>query len=162
MEKALKPLKRQPELVPLSREHHFGLLFSWKIKQGIARQADHQVLRNYVGYFWNHNLREHLEKEEAILQQILPVTDKLRGRVMQEHALIRSLVGCLETEPENPVFLLETLQTFLKDHIRFEERIFFPYLEQQATPEQLQYIGLLTQEHAGPPTDDFEPAFWAA
>ena len=32
----IKPLKRSKELAPLSREHHDGLLFAWKIKQGLA------------------------------------------------------------------------------------------------------------------------------
>ena len=30
-----KPIKRSKELVPLSKEHHEGLLFAWKIKQGL-------------------------------------------------------------------------------------------------------------------------------
>ena len=48
METATKPLKRNPNLVPLSREHHFGLLFAWKLKQGLAKNTSLETMRDYV------------------------------------------------------------------------------------------------------------------
>ena len=155
-----QPLKRHPELVSLSREHHFELLFSWKIKQGLSRKVEPAVIQDYVRYFWDHNLEPHLEKEEKIVVQVLSEADPMRFRVQQDHDLMRSLVNCLYSERLNIDYLLEALQYLVREHVRFEERVFFPYLEQIATPSQLILMGLEIEKHSVPPTDDFVPAFW--
>ena len=160
MESKVKPLKRHPELVSLSREHHFELLFSWKIKQGLARKVDSLMMQDYVRYFWDHQLENHLEKEEKIIVQVLSEADAMRFRVLEDHDLIRSLVNYLGGQRHNVNYLLDTLQNLVKEHVRFEEREFFPYLEQVATPGQLILIGLEMEKHHEVPTDDFTPAFW--
>ena len=160
MEPKQKPLKRHPELVPLSREHHFGLLFGWKIKQGLALEADSQVIREYVQYFWHNHLTAHFEKEEKIIRELLPATDTQSNRVLVEHDFIRSLINTLALNRDKPEYLLQTLQQFLNEHIRFEEREFFPYLESVATPSQFALIGKLIQQEEEPAEDDFQPAFW--
>jgi hypothetical protein len=38
-------------LAPLSREHHDGLLFAWKIKQGLANGTSIETLCNYTRGF---------------------------------------------------------------------------------------------------------------
>ena len=157
-----QPLKRHPELVSLSREHHFELLFSWKIKQGLARQVEPAILQDYVRYFWDHNLEPHLEKEEKIVVQVLSEADPLRFRVQQDHDLIRCLVAYLQEDREDIAYLLDALQQLVKAHVRFEERVFFPYLERVASPGQLILMGLEMDKHAESPTDDFLPAFWDA
>jgi iron-sulfur cluster repair protein YtfE (RIC family) len=162
METKHKPLKRHPELVDLSREHHFELLFSWKIKQGLALQADSRLIQDYVRYFWDHHLENHLEKEEKIVVQVLSEADPMRFRVQQDHDLIRCLVSYLSGEREEAAYLLDTLQHLLNEHVRFEERVFFPYLEQVATPAQMLLIGLEMDKHGEVLTDDFTPAFWTA
>jgi hypothetical protein len=73
---------------------------------------------------------------------------------------MRSLVNCLYSERLNIDYLLEALQYLVREHVRFEERVFFPYLEQIATPSQLILMGLEIEKHSVPPTDDFVPAFW--
>ena len=156
-----QPLKRHPELVSLSREHHFELLFSWKIKQGLSRKVEPAVIQDYVRYFWDHNLEPHLEKEEKIVVQVLSEADPMRFRVQQDHDLIRSLVAYLHQDREDIAYLLDALQQLVKAHVRFEERVFFPYLERVATPGQLILMGLEMDKHAEAPTDDFLPAFWA-
>jgi hypothetical protein len=162
MKTKVSPLKRNPELVTLSREHHFELLFSWKIKQGLANQVDHKILQAYVRYFWDHNLENHLEKEEKIVVQVLSEADPMRFRLQQDHDLIRSLVAYLYSEQENVGYLLDALQQLVTVHVRFEEREFFPYLERVATPGQLILIGLEMGKYEEAHEDAFLPAFWLA
>lgn len=162
METKPQPLKRSPELADLSREHHFELLFSWKIKQGLRLQADSHLLQDYVRYFWNHHMEKHLEKEEKIVVQVLSEADPLRFWVQQDHDLIRSLVSYLSGEREEVTYLLDALQNLVTAHVRFEERIFFPYLQQVATPGQLLLIGQQMEKHGEVLSDDFLPAFWTA
>ncbi len=43
-----KPQKRHIALQPLSREHHQGLLLSWKIRKGLSRKIEFDRIQNYV------------------------------------------------------------------------------------------------------------------
>ena len=162
METATKkqPIKRDPNLVPLSREHHFGLLFAWKIKQGLAKKASLETMRDYVLYFWKSALQEHFKAEEELLLRILSTDDSQRKQVLQEHEQVRKLIAQIEAKSDFSEVVFEKLNSFLTHHIRYEERTFFPYLEQQANPEQLAAIGKhLVEEHAET-VDNFTPEFW--
>ncbi|MGV3504047.1 MAG: hemerythrin domain-containing protein [Adhaeribacter sp.] len=160
METKVQPLKRNPELAALSREHHFELLFSWKIKQGLARKVDRRILQDYVRYFWSHQMESHLEKEEKIVIQVLSEADPMRFRVQQDHDLIRSLVTYLLLDRQDMDYLLDALQHLVEEHVRFEERVFFPYLEKEATPGQLILMGLEMSKYEQAHADEFLPAFW--
>ena len=162
METATKkrPIKRDPNLVPLSREHHFGLLFAWKLKQGLAKNASLDTMRDYALYFWDAGLQEHFLAEEDLLLSILPATDLERNKILKEHETVRKLIDQIEAKTDFSEEVFEKLHTYLTDHIRYEERMFFPYLEQQANAEQLAKIGKhLTDEHTEP-EDNFQPEFW--
>ena len=155
-----KPLKRNKHLVSLSREHHTGLLFGWKIKQGLSKQVPLKVLLNYLRFFWESHLREHFAQEENELNSLLPLHDPMRVAVEEDHRILeekikRLLSGKVATEAE---FL--ALADFLTAHIRFEERDFFPYLEQHLTAEQLAKIGLSLHPLKPEKEEDFKPAFW--
>lgn len=157
-----KPIKRNANLVPLSREHHFGLLFAWKLKQGLAKNANLATMRNYVLYFWETGLQEHFLAEEDLLLNILPATDPHRSKVLKDHETVRKLVDEMESKTAISEEIIEKLQHILTDHIRYEERIFFPYLEQQANAVQLAKIGQHLAEEHHEPEDNFQPEFWVA
>ncbi|MBK0402391.1 hemerythrin domain-containing protein [Adhaeribacter sp. BT258] len=157
-----QPIKRDPNLVPLSREHHFGLLFAWKIKQGLAKNASLETMRDYVLYFWETGLQEHFLAEEDLLLNILPATDVQRYKILREHETVRKLIDQIEAKTEFSEAVFETLHTYLTDHIRYEERTFFPYLEQQASLEQLTKIGKHLAEEYAEPEDNFQPEFWVS
>ena len=155
-----KPIKRDPNLVPLSREHHFGLLFGWKIKQGLAKGASLDIMRDYVLYFWKNSLCQHFQDEEDLLLNILPENDPLKEQFLREHALLRELIDQVEAREQLSGLLFEALHILITEHIRFEERQFFPHLEQHANAEQLALIGKhLTEDHAHA-EDNFQPEFW--
>ena len=131
----IKPIKRSKELAPLSREHHNGLLFAWKIKQGLANGTPLETLCNYTRWFWSNHMEPHFKDEEKVLVKFLPADNMLVRQMMKEHAQIRDLVISLdkETDPNS----LKLLSEFINSHIRFEERELFPYVEKTLTPEQL-------------------------
>ena len=157
-----KPIKRNPNLVPLSREHHFGLLFAWKLKKGLAKNASLETMRDYVLYFWETGLQEHFIAEEDLLLNILLATDVQRHKVLREHETVREIVDRIERKEEFSEAIFEQLHSFLTDHIRYEERTFFPYLEQLANAEQLAKIGKhLADEHTET-EDTFQPEFWVS
>ena len=160
METATKPLKRNPNLVPLSREHHYGLLFCWKLKQGLANGTPPEILRKYTLHFWENILRDHCEKEDFALENILPDNDPLLKQFSHEHDLIHNLMAMIEAEEKPAYLLFEAIRTLVSDHIRFEERKFFPHVEKEATLTKLEKIGLVLLEEQELPDENFEPEFW--
>jgi len=134
----IKPLKRSKELAPLSREHHDGLLFAWKIKQGLANGTPIETLCNYTRWFWLNHIKPHFKDEEKVLVKFLPEDNALVQQMFREHAQIRDLLLSLDKEPDRGSF--QELAELISDHIRFEERQLFAYAEENLSPEQLDEI----------------------
>ena len=133
-----KPIKRSKELAPLSREHHDGLLFAWKIKQGLANGTSLETLCNYTRWFWSNHIKPHFKDEEKVLVKFLPADNPLVLQMFEEHAQIRDLILSLDKEPDSGSF--QSLADFVNNHIRFEERKLFAYAEKMLTQEQLAEI----------------------
>lgn len=134
----IKPLKRSKELAPLSREHHDGLLFAWKIKRGLENGTSIETLCSYTRWFWSNHIKPHFKEEEKVLVKFLPADNALVKQMFKEHAQIRDLIISLDKEPDKSS--LQLLAEFLNNHIRFEERQLFPYVETALTSEQLDEI----------------------
>lgn len=133
-----RPIKRSKELAPLSREHHEGLLFGWKIKQGLQNGTDHQVIANFIQWFWEADLQEHFRKEEQILAIHLPQDNELVLRMMDEHQQLEALIQICAMVNDEDIFL--QLADGLHNHIRFEERVLFPFAEKEILSSELEAI----------------------
>lgn len=134
--KASKPIKRHQALQPLSRQHHFGLLFSWKIRKGLNEQISLERLKAYRDWFFEKEILAHFETEEKHIFPILGNENALVKRALNEHIRIKELFKA-EIDLENS---LKTLEKELQAHIRFEERILFNKIEEVANPEDLETI----------------------
>ena len=162
MKKTIAPQKRDKSLVPLSREHHFGLLFCWKLRQGLKNGTDLEVMRAYVRYFWDNILKEHCQEEEWLLERVLPNDDTQRARLHEEHKLLEALVELVEEGSRMNKDLFRVLEQDLNDHIRWEERELFPYLQAAAHSDDLELAGQLLAHKHDPRNDTFTPEFWIA
>ncbi|MBX3254540.1 MAG: hemerythrin domain-containing protein [Chitinophagaceae bacterium] len=150
-------MKRHESIVPLSRDHHFGLLCCWKIRQGIKNEISLQRIHSYIQYFWSHHLKEHFEEEENFLFSALQ--SNMTAQAIGEHRELEASVLSLSANASPDAFLQFAQQ--LDDHIRFEERELFPYLEKTLPAEQLDVIGRQIQEiHSNEKEDDYEDEFW--
>ena len=54
-------MKRDKNIVPLSQDHHFGLLSGWKIKQGIKKNISYERIKNYINYHWDNSQSFHFD-----------------------------------------------------------------------------------------------------
>lgn len=153
-----KPIKRSPELAPLSREHHDGLLFAWKIRQGIKNGSSLEAMRNYTLWYWKHHIKPHFFQEEKILLDYMAEDNPLRHRLVDDHEQIRELILGLDDEADKRS--LTILCDLLDNHIRFEERELFVHLEQQLKHEQLQDIYKKLEDHPVNHELDWKHAFW--
>lgn len=150
-------MKRHESIAPLSREHHFGLLFCWKIRQGIKLNVEAGRMYQYVAYFWNTHLEEHFREEEEWLFK--KINDALTRQALQEHQEIKQYLQQLKNAPKAGNLL--QLANMINDHIRFEERTLFPHLEKVLTPGQLEEAGhLLHESIPGKTGDNYADEFW--
>ena len=155
MEK-IKPIKRSPELAPLSKEHHDGLLFVWKIRQGLKNDTSIDKLRSYTIWYWKEHTKPHFFQEEKILLPYMPADHPWVAQLINEHAQIRELVLNLDKEAEKETFVI--LCDLAERHIRWEERKLFCYLEEKLTKQQLSDIHAELVKHpvsCDQWTDDF-------
>jgi hemerythrin-like domain-containing protein len=138
MAKEIKPIKRSKQLTPLSKDHHEGLLFAWKIKQGLKNGADIKLIAQYVQWFWKNYLQEHFWEEEQILVPHLPPDNELVKQMVDEHHEIEAMVHINENIVDDALLL--NLAKAIDDHIRFEERQLFPYAENTIPEKELNLI----------------------
>jgi len=59
-----KPIKRHESIQPLSRDHHHGLLLSWKIRSGISKGVDINRIKKYADWFYTNHIKPHFGIEE--------------------------------------------------------------------------------------------------
>jgi hemerythrin-like domain-containing protein len=152
-----KPIKRNEHIVKLSRDHHAGLLFCWKLRQGVKYHIAAERLITYIQYFWQHHFSIHFKEEEEIL--FSPLKDGIVEKAMAEHQNIKTFIDQISlhgTEVDKEVVL--QLADMVNDHIRFEERVLFPHLEEKLPDEQLKKIG--KEINTEPLMDNFEDNFW--
>lgn len=150
-----KPLKRHKALQPLSREHHHGLLLSWKLRSGFKKNIAIERMKTYADWFFNTHLLPHFEIEETHIFPFLGDENELVKRALTEHRRIKRLF----TDTENVGKSLALIEEELEQHIRFEERVLFPEIQKIATETQLQHLE--TIHHPDEKfIDNLEDEFW--
>jgi|SRR5690606_60491 len=149
-----KPLKRHKALQPLSREHHHGLLLSWKIRAGFSKNVAPERIRTYANWFFENHLIPHFEIEERIIFPILEKNHEFIKRAMSEHRRLKRLFS----ETEDDTKILSKIEEELEQHIRFEERVLFPEIQKVATDTQLLHIEKIHQPELF--IDKLDDEFW--
>ncbi len=147
------PIKRHVALQPVSREHHYGLLLSWKIREGLKRKIELSRIKKYIDWFWTEHLCKHFEFEEAYVFPILGKEHQFIERALNEHERLKLLFLANVADEEN----LSSIEQELSEHIRFEERILFQEIQNVASKDQLDVI---EKEHSKITADDWPDEFW--
>jgi len=156
----VKPIKRSVQLQPLSREHHDGLLFVWKIKQGLEKRISPERLKRFASWYWRNHIRPHFFQEEKVLVPFMPEGHPMAVQLKKEHDYIRELIIRIDREPDPHDF--SRLANLLETHIRFEERELFQYLEQHLSQEQLSQIAEKLEQHPVSCTEEWKDEFWVS
>ena len=152
-------MKRHESIVVLSRDHHFGLLFCWKIRTALKKNIALERIRPYVSYFWDNHLKHHFEEEETLLFALLQ--DELCKQAISEHNEIRRHIEAIAETNDVSANALVLLADSLDNHIRFEERVLFPHIEKNLSEEVLAGIGnQLVKLHETHEKDTYQDEFW--
>lgn len=152
-------MKRNIHLQELSRDHHHGLLLGWKIRQGLKYGVNPQIIAEYVSYFFVEALVPHFKEEETHILSCLSDNDELKQRILKEHNNISELIGTLSSSPEVSETLLKVASE-IDEHIRFEERELFPYLEEVLDDSVLETIGADIASGHLPFIEKYPLEFW--
>ncbi len=136
-----KPQKRHKALQPLSREHHHGLLLSWKIRSGFSKEINPKRIRDYADWFFENHLVPHFELEETHIFSILGNEHELVKRALADHRRLKRLFE----ERDDDTKTLSKIEEKLDQHIRFEERVLFPEIQKAATEAQMLQIEKIHQ-----------------
>lgn len=153
------PIKRSKHIIPLSQDHHSGLLFCWKIKEGLKKGADLSRVKQYINFYWEHHLKEHfLEEEELLFNEL---DDALTRRGKDEHLMLLERMCRINDNNEINTQGYISFADLLIKHIRFEERTLFPHLEAELPAATLASVGVyLKQHHVELFKDDYPDEFW--
>ena len=103
-------------------------------------------------------MEPHFQNEENFLFK--QTNDEQVQKALDDHKEIRNHVEkVLQSPGENSSGLLSMLANMIEAHVRYEERVLFPHLENVLTDDQLQLIGQeLSKEDIKP--DAHEDEFW--
>tara|TARA_R110001583_G_scaffold71272_2_gene201079 strand:+ start:3172 stop:3624 length:453 start_codon:yes stop_codon:yes gene_type:complete len=147
-------IKRHQSLQEFSRDHHQALLLCWKIKVGLSKEIALNRIKTYVNWFYKNHILEHFQLEEKYMFPVLGSKHPLIIQALEEHKLLLTLFENT-SEIENS---LTKLHIKLKEHVRFEERILFNEIQNNATNEELELI----EKFHGKKNfiDNLEDVFW--
>lgn len=136
---------RDPNLIPLSHQHHNGLAMCVLTRRSLRRDASPanvaRLARQAVDRY-DLELLNHFEIEEQLL---FPALENALGQIPQiagliaEHREIEALIAQLRCAPA--VDLLERLCGLLPEHIRREENDLFQMAQSRLPEPTLRELG---------------------
>ena len=153
----MKPSRRHESIIPLSREHQYGLLVCLRIHRGIeSHKADASWLNERaekVILFFESDLKKHFEAEEEIVFPSMGGIEEARPTIKQlldEHRNLERIIQRLRLARDLQLApLLRDFADLLEAHIRKEERVLFPCYEVHVSPEQASQVGIRIQDVIG-------------
>ena len=148
-------MRRHPALIPLSRDHHDGLVQAVRLRRAAAdgdASARLAAAREFVAFFRNEE-RFHLRDEEEELFPLLlrhvrsqpALLREARGQHVQLEGFARTLdiavaAGSVDRET------LSAAGGLLEAHIRLEERQLFPLIEELVPDDELRRLALASRD----------------
>jgi hemerythrin-like domain-containing protein len=144
-------VKRSEALQSLSREHHGGLTAALRLKRattGTAREACETFLA-----FWADEGRDHLRAEEEVLLPAfaahVSADHQAIVRVLVEHVDLRRRALEIGAGTAPAPAQLRELGERLERHIRHEERVLFPLIEEALPDVEIERLAADLERAAG-------------
>ncbi|HLV01284.1 MAG TPA: hemerythrin domain-containing protein [Acidobacteriota bacterium] len=147
-------MKRHSALIPVSHDHHHGLVLAQRLKRGYSKSPssdwpdDLLEQRTRVLDFYRSQLAPHFRAEEDFL---FPLAEQyledrqIVSELRQEHQDIESLIDSLrETQELSEAFA--KLGEILERHIRKEESVLFEKMQESVPEAELQRAGIGIEE----------------
>jgi iron-sulfur cluster repair protein YtfE (RIC family) len=133
-------MKRHEALEQLSRDHHQALFQAMRLKRADDENAG-EVLADFLDFWFGTGFLHFRAEEEVLLPAYSAYGDASREevvRVLVDHVEIRREaheLGALTSDPEPQ--RLHALGERLDAHVRHEERVLFPLIEEALPDDEL-------------------------
>lgn len=133
-------MKRHEALEQLSRDHHQALFQAMRLKRAGEENAS-DVLGDFLDFWFGVGHLHFRAEEEVLLPAYSAYGDASRDevvRVLVDHIVIRREaheLGALTDDPEPG--RLQALGERLDAHVRHEERVLFPLIEEALPDDEL-------------------------
>lgn len=135
-------MKRVESLTPLSRDHHEALFQAQRLRR--AGEDDlAEVQRRALEFWTSHGSRHFRIEEEVLLPAYARHADPDQDaviRVLVDHVWIRERIARLESG-ELDLAGSHELGDRLEGHVRHEERVLFPLIEEALPRAELDALG---------------------
>jgi hemerythrin-like domain-containing protein len=153
----MKSRRRHESLIPLSREHHYGLMICLRIHKGLPLDGNDETwVREkaaQAAQFFATDLAAHFRAEEEALfpaMQDFADVSELLAELVTEHRKLGALAERLRgTEVTHLVEALGEFADLLESHIRKEERELFPLYERQVSAGAASEVGRAVEDIVG-------------
>ncbi len=144
-------MKRHESLASLSREHHGALILAQLLKRGapaykgLPTDVPGKII--YAMNMFRDSLKEHFRKEELLLEKVQHCHDeinKISKEIIAEHKQLTRYFLMLD-KTVNPEDIMDILGNTLDVHIRKEERVLFPLIQEHCSEKVLKEVEFLLQ-----------------
>jgi hypothetical protein len=144
-------MKRNPALMPFSRDHLGALMLVSRLKHGYSTNPRYpwptdlaeQAVK--IKHMWQTELEPHFCAEEEMGTFLGPhFSEQLQtlfSEILSEHRQIRALISTLQTPEGLNRETLEKLGSLLEAHVRKEESVFFEALQRDLSEALLAQAG---------------------
>lgn len=139
-------MKRTEALAPLSRDHHHSLILAQLLKKGApAYKGLPDTMEGKIVYAkqqFEKEIKDHFDKEELVLDKAKgcnEAIERLSEEIKNEHRELAGLFCSLDSAAD-PGNVMDVLGKKLEAHIRKEERVLFPLLQEYCQGDVLQQI----------------------
>ena len=135
-------MKRSEALRPLSHQHHQGLFAALQLKRARPETAAEARLA-FIDFFEREGAGHFRIEEELLLPAFArhaEFDEPAIVRVLADHVDLRRRGQDLQAGADVGVEALRELGERLERHIRFEERVLFPMIEEALPPDELERL----------------------
>ena len=160
-------MRRHGALVPLSHDHHRALVTARRLRLAAAGALEARLLaaRAFLVFFAGHasgHFRDEEERVSLLMEGRSEEAPKELARALIEHAQLRSLATRMQSELTARNVTGATLRCvgdLLDAHVRLEEGLLFPMIEEYATASLDLLVApalddtLPSDDHQGPVVD---------
>jgi len=136
-------MKRHEALIPLSREHHGTLILARLLRSDAppfkGLPLDPKGKAEYAMKHYREELLDHFEKEEKMIPMLKGVNatlDNLLACMKAEHQELHSLFNSINLDQDLST-QLDVIGRALESHVRKEDRVIFPLIQESCTEEDL-------------------------
>lgn len=132
-------MKRDPSLVPLSHDHHHGLVRVFEIRQALRNGESLSAQHAKNTTFLANDLAPHFQAEELhlvpLLRRFAVVEPAAVEQLMEDHRELARLASATSASE------LTAFADLLESHIRREEREIFPAYQERVGPDDRERAG---------------------